>query len=56
MKVQGSRGSRTDVWGTGGNSSGLPGHMIRKGQVEGIGKRETRKQGDFIEALFGIAA
>ena len=31
-------------------------HMIRKGQVDGIRKGETKKQGEFIEALFGIAA
>ena len=31
-------------------------HMIRKGQVKGIGKGEIKKQAEFIEAMFGVAA
>ncbi len=31
-------------------------HMIRKGQVTGIGKGDIKKQAEFIEALFGVTA
>ncbi len=31
-------------------------HMIRKGQVEGVGKGESKNQIEFIENLFGLAA
>ena len=31
-------------------------HMIRKGQIEGVGKGDILNQVNFIEELFGIAA
>ena len=31
-------------------------NMIRKGQIEGVGKGEIKKQISFIENLFGLAA
>ena len=31
-------------------------HMIRKGQVEGVGKKDIVAQKKFINDLFGIAA
>ena len=31
-------------------------HMIRKGQVEGVGRKDASAQKMFIEGLFGIAA
>jgi IS6 family transposase len=31
-------------------------HMIRKGQMEGVGKGDIQSQVNFIEELFGIAA
>jgi transposase-like protein len=31
-------------------------HMINKGQVEGVGKRQGLEQKKFVESLFGIAA
>ena len=31
-------------------------HMIRKGQVAGIGKGDVKNQIQFIEELFGVAA
>lgn len=31
-------------------------HMIRKGQVEGVGRKDVLDQKMFMEGLFGIAA
>ena len=31
-------------------------HMIRKGQIEGVGRKDALAQKIFIEGLFGIAA
>lgn len=31
-------------------------HMILKGQVEGIGRKDVLSQKKFIEDLFGVAA
>ena len=31
-------------------------HMIRKGQVNGVGKGDSRRQARFIASLFGVAA
>ena len=31
-------------------------HMIRKGQIEGIGRKDALAQKKFIEELFGVAA
>jgi hypothetical protein len=30
-------------------------HMINKGQVEGVGKKQGLEQKRFVESLFGIA-
>jgi hypothetical protein len=42
--------------GGGSNIILLPDNMIRKGQVEGIGKGDIRGQVRFVESLFKIAA
>ncbi|WP_445083656.1 hypothetical protein [Candidatus Neptunichlamydia sp. REUL1] len=31
-------------------------HMMRKGQIEGIGRKDASSQKMFIEGVFGIAA
>lgn len=31
-------------------------NMIRKGQVEGVAKRDSRTQVEFVSQIFGVAA
>jgi hypothetical protein len=52
-------GGSNPAWllGRGGsNVALLPDNMIRKGQVEGIGKGDIRGQVRFVEILFKVAA
>jgi hypothetical protein len=42
--------------GSGSNIILLPDNMIRKGQIEGVGRKDIRGQVGFVAGLFRIAA